>query len=831
MAIRPIAQLKAWFSRGAYPSATQFADWMDSFFHKDETLPISSIDQLPEQLNGKYPADEGEELEKRAEAIAADLNQHKADTEWAFGKVKENLAALDLEDKQIRVDFPAADTATLSAATSHTDAREAVLREERISGDTATLTSAKEHTDERESVLRRDQVAADAATLTHANGYTDGRELGIRRDFAAADATHEAVVRSDMAAGDAAAVQTAQDYTNARETILRADIVHADVAALAAAKTYADNKVAELVSGSPETLDTLRELSTALGDDPNFAATVAAQIGGKVDKVAGKGLSTEDYTSAERSKLAGIAPGANHYTHPASHAASMIDQDALHRFVTDEERAYWDSKSGEDATSTTSGMMSAADKVKLDGVAPGANNYQHPNDANTRHLTDAERAAWNAKAAGDHNHDAAYIPATATCNRNWMWAGQPGQPTWVWGSLNSDEMRVWNPSEFRVAYAEVSGNADRLGGVASLGYARAYGSSVHFGDDATDMTTADFITILSEMGAFAQPYWMARGSWAYSGNRTISDTGIGRIHLAGALVEVAGDVNCYTIRITTPTTSMGGETRRVFIYINNGQEYFPGWFKLANHEIATSSADGLMSAGDKAKLDGIVPGDIFAAWLNGTPKTVYGIGGLQYYNIHGAVGNDPTIPQNPDEVYWHHLVMNHSNPEGYYVDLAFSFFSPRIMFRCIDAGRGSSWHSLWTSANFNPDTKAAVDHTHAGLMTAADKVKIDNLPASAMKSLDVTEAPVSLTVEGGKSYHFNGSALAVLDSSKFTPSADTCIITVPGGTTVAFGNGFRKIAGFSSVVAKSSQLQVFVIQQIPLSGDNYVRAVTRGVYD
>ena len=38
----------------------------------------------------------------------------------------------------------------------------------------------------------------------------------------------------------------------------------------------------------------------------------------KVDKVTGKGLSTNDYTTAEKEKLAGIAEGANKYTHPDS---------------------------------------------------------------------------------------------------------------------------------------------------------------------------------------------------------------------------------------------------------------------------------------------------------------------------------------------------------------------------------------------------------------------------------------------------------------------------------------------------------------------------------
>lgn len=77
-----------------------------------------------------------------------------------------------------------------------------------------------------------------------------------------------------------------------------------------ATETYVDNKVAGLVDSAPATLDTLNELAAALGDDPNFATTVATQIGTKVDKVDGKGLSTNDYTNAEKTKLSGIAEGA-----------------------------------------------------------------------------------------------------------------------------------------------------------------------------------------------------------------------------------------------------------------------------------------------------------------------------------------------------------------------------------------------------------------------------------------------------------------------------------------------------------------------------------------
>ena len=78
-----------------------------------------------------------------------------------------------------------------------------------------------------------------------------------------------------------------------------------DLAGLAT-ESYVDTKVASMVDSAPETLDTLNELAAALGDDPNFATTVANQIGNKVDKVDGKGLSTNDFTNEEKEKLASI---------------------------------------------------------------------------------------------------------------------------------------------------------------------------------------------------------------------------------------------------------------------------------------------------------------------------------------------------------------------------------------------------------------------------------------------------------------------------------------------------------------------------------------------
>lgn len=86
------------------------------------------------------------------------------------------------------------------------------------------------------------------------------------------------------------------------------------------------------------------------------------EVAKKVDKVAGKQLSTEDYTSAEKTKLAGIEAGATKYVHPATHPATMITQDANNRMVTDTQINDWSAKE------TTSGSQSKATTAETNAI-------------------------------------------------------------------------------------------------------------------------------------------------------------------------------------------------------------------------------------------------------------------------------------------------------------------------------------------------------------------------------------------------------------------------------------------------------------------------------
>lgn len=79
---------------------------------------------------------------------------------------------------------------------------------------------------------------------------------------------------------------------------------------LTQANQYTDDKVANLVGQAPEALDTVYELAEAMATNQDAVDVLNEAIGKKVDKVEGKGLSTNDYTTAEKDKLAGIAQGA-----------------------------------------------------------------------------------------------------------------------------------------------------------------------------------------------------------------------------------------------------------------------------------------------------------------------------------------------------------------------------------------------------------------------------------------------------------------------------------------------------------------------------------------
>ena len=113
--------------------------------------------------------------------------------------------------------------------------------------------------------------------------------------------------------------------------------------------------------------------------------------------------SLKGYMTPElKKKLDGIATGANNYVHPSTHPATMITQDATHRFVTDNEKNTWNAKASTAVVSTTAnGLM-----PKRNGNA----SYIFTGDGVWKNL------AWNLITGkpstfppSTHNHDSSYL--------------------------------------------------------------------------------------------------------------------------------------------------------------------------------------------------------------------------------------------------------------------------------------------------------------------------------------------------------------------------------------------------------------------------------------
>lgn len=153
-------------------------------------------------------------------------------------------------------------------------------------------------------------------------------------------------------------------------------------------------KIQDLIGTAPEALDTLAEIAEALNNDPNFAATMTNELSKKADKVAGKGLSDENYTLLEKQKLAGIEIGANKYVHPTTHSANIIVENEDKRFVSDIEKVNWNDSNSKKHTHSNKSILDKITQILIDNWN---NAVEHIKDT-VRHVTQNDKDNWNGKA-------------------------------------------------------------------------------------------------------------------------------------------------------------------------------------------------------------------------------------------------------------------------------------------------------------------------------------------------------------------------------------------------------------------------------------------------
>ena len=151
-------------------------------------------------------------------------------------------------------------------------------------------------------------------------------------------------------------------------------------------------------------------------------------------------------------------------------------------------------------------------------------------------------------------------------------------------------------------------------------------------------TTAQLMSWLQSQGAFDATHWSCRCGWTYASNAYIPNdqTGCGVIPLAGSVIEVfSSGTTAYTVRITTPTTVnvSGALANAEFIYVNNGNDYSPGWRREYNTRNKPTAADvGALPTGG-----GTVTGDLT---VNGKLVTKYPDFRIAYGNYGFMLRND-----------------------------------------------------------------------------------------------------------------------------------------------------------------------------------------------
>lgn len=190
--------------------------------------------------------------------------------------------------------------------------------------------------------------------------------------------------------------------------------------------------------------------------------TIEAILGTKVDKIEGFGLSSNDYTTEEKKKL-----------------ATLADPDVV--------------------TTENNGLMSSADKAKLDGIEAGANNYTHPTYEakqaglyrisvdNTGHVTTADKMTSEELAAegvspANHTHDLGKLVDTLETSAD---AVEDANTVMVGAIVTSDDGSAttkYTRRPLAALWNWIKAKADTL--YAAVGHTHNYAGSTEPGGDA-----------------------------------------------------------------------------------------------------------------------------------------------------------------------------------------------------------------------------------------------------------------------------------------------------------------------------------------------------------
>ena len=321
--------------------------------------------------------------------------------------------------------------------------------------------AAKNASVEQTALAKKATNDANAAIIS-INAAKEETQQATEEANAAKVASEAQTALAKKATDDA---NTAKNASVAQTALAKAATDSANAAAQAAnnAVSGVDAKVKAavdaLVAGAPEALDTLIELANALNNDPNFAATMATELGKKinvsdiVNNLTSGG--TGKVLSAEQGKVLKAALDTHNHAGiyepvfskntafnknfgttsgtvcqgndsrlsdartPKAHTHKKSEISDFPTSMPASDVPAW-AKAASKPSYTASEVGASPSNHTHTGVYQPAGSYaasSHKHEATDitpdsthRFVTDAEKSTWNGKAAGNHNHDSAYQP-------------------------------------------------------------------------------------------------------------------------------------------------------------------------------------------------------------------------------------------------------------------------------------------------------------------------------------------------------------------------------------------------------------------------------------
>ena len=517
-------------------------------------------------------------------------------------------------------------------------------------------------------------------------------------------------------------------------------------------------RLADSVVGGVEVINTLTQKNKQ-----DFPIAMA------IDIFMDDGTNVEDRVSALKNYSHPTIPGYKHI--PAGGSTGQIL-----RYESDG-TAKWDDEINttyNEATPSTAGLMSASDKTKLNGIAPGANNYVHPDTPGNKHIPSGGAVGQILKNTGDGTvqweDPTSYSNATATTaglmspeDKTKLNGIASGANNYVHPSHDAHDLgfyKVTIDNQGHVTNTSLVTKTDIKGlGLTSQDISIGDASSSSSGlMSASDKAKLDGIA--SGANNYTHPSYTARSSGLYK--ITVDSTG----HVSNVSVVTKNDITA--LGITGEDISIGD---------------------------ATTSSAGLMSASDKAKLDGIASGANNYTHPSYTAKS----SGLYKVTVDSTGHVSATSAVSKEDITALGIPGQDTNTWTAFKGASSTVAGTSGYVPGPSAGSTDRYFRSDGTWAVPPNTTYAVATTSTnGLMSASDKTKLDGIATGANKYTHP-----SYTTRSSGLYKVTVDAQGHVSNVSAVTKEDITALGIPGqDTNTTYGNATTSTAGLMSAADK-----------------------------